>query len=226
VPLSMREFGRVCGPALLLLHGAGKDHATWQSQIDHLSDRYRILAPDLPGCGESPGPFDLGQAATAVAGHLEDASAVDRVHVCGLSLGAMVGLQMAATRPELVASLVLSGVQLRPPALLMAAQLTIMQILPRKLLGAEDPAGKRRVMDLIRAVRHVDLRDRCASVQAPTLVLCGARDRANLGAARRAASLIPHATLEIIPRAGHQWNIQFPVQFSARVSSFVDGADN
>lgn len=99
--LSMREFGRVSGPALLLLHGAGTDHTTWQSQIDHLSNRYRILAPDLPGCGESPGPFDLGRAATAVAGHLQDASAVDRVHVCGLSLGAMVGLQIAATRPAI-----------------------------------------------------------------------------------------------------------------------------
>ena len=53
-----RAFVRTgTGPALLLLHGLGCDHTTWEPVIDELARRYTVIAPDLLGHGL------LGQAA-------------------------------------------------------------------------------------------------------------------------------------------------------------------
>lgn len=219
--MRMHEFGSRLHPSILLLHGAGSDHTMWQPQIEQLSPRYHLLVPDLPGAGESPGPFVLEAVSAAIGDQLRR-TGIERVHACGLSLGAMVGLHLAATQRDLVASLVLSGVQLRPPPVLMMVQIGIMRLTPWKLLGAEDAAEKRQVMDLIRAAHRVDLRVASTQVKAPTLVLCGAKDRASLRAARRAATTIPHATFTVVPGAGHQWNGQLPEVFNDALGTFVE----
>lgn len=162
----VHKYGDPGHAPILFLHGAGSDHRAWRPQIEQLASGYRLLVPDLPGAGDSPGPFDLEDASEALAQQLRDAG-LARVHVCGLSLGAMVGLHLAATRGDLVASLLLSGVQVRPPPVLMAVQRSIMRLTPWKLLGAENAAEKRRVMHLMRAVTNVDLRAAARRVTAP-----------------------------------------------------------
>ncbi len=50
-----RAFVKVgSGPALLLLHGLGCDHTTWDPVIDSLARRYTVIAPDLLGHGSPP----------------------------------------------------------------------------------------------------------------------------------------------------------------------------
>ena len=51
-----REAGRVDGPSLLLLHGIPSAGHMFRELIPALSDRFRVVAPDLPGFGESDMP--------------------------------------------------------------------------------------------------------------------------------------------------------------------------
>ena len=44
------------GPVVLLLHGLGCDHTTWDPVIESLSRRYTVIAPDLLGHGQSDKP--------------------------------------------------------------------------------------------------------------------------------------------------------------------------
>ena len=69
--------------------------------------------------------------------------------------------------------------------------------------------------------RHVDLRGRLGEVAVPTLVTCGARDRANLGPSREIAAGVPSAELRIVPEAVHLWNLQQPELFNETVAEFV-----
>jgi pimeloyl-ACP methyl ester carboxylesterase len=55
----------------------------------------------------------------------------------------------------------------------------------------------------------------------PTLVACGARDRANLGPSREMAAGMPNAELRIVPDAVHLWNLQQPELFNETVAEFV-----
>ena len=51
-----REAGPSDAPAVLLLHGFPSSSRMWQPLIDQLADRYRMVAPDYPGFGQSDAP--------------------------------------------------------------------------------------------------------------------------------------------------------------------------
>lgn len=106
---SIEERGS--GPPLLLVHGFPLDHTMWQAQIEPLSARYRVIAPDLPGFGNSQtpirGPLTMEFFADQLA-ELLDALGVSRpVTLCGLSMGGYVALAFWARHRSRVAELVL-----------------------------------------------------------------------------------------------------------------------
>lgn len=97
------------GPAVLLIHGITNSSATWDPVARGLAADHRIVAPDLPGHGDSQrhhGDHSLG-ATASVLRDLLFALDVDRVTVVGHSLGGGVAMQFAYQYPESVERLVL-----------------------------------------------------------------------------------------------------------------------
>ena len=87
---------RGSGPALLLVHGLGGTRGIWKPVLDRLAAEREVIAPDLPGFGESPMAGDGSPEAMAAALIGLCASlGVERPHVAGNSLGAWVVLEMA-----------------------------------------------------------------------------------------------------------------------------------
>ena len=100
----------------LLLHGFAESAAVWFGWVPHLARSHRVLAPDLRGFGRSSVPADPLGYPWSAAGFaadvavLVDALGAGPVHLVGARVGAAVGMQLAADRPDLVASLsVVSG---------------------------------------------------------------------------------------------------------------------
>ena len=90
------------GPALLLLHGLGCDHTTWNPVIAALARRYTVIAPDLLGHGLSDKPradYSVGGYANGMR-DLLTVLGIDRVTVVGHSLGGGVAMQFAYQFPE------------------------------------------------------------------------------------------------------------------------------
>ncbi|WP_182524188.1 alpha/beta fold hydrolase [Nocardioides dongkuii] len=90
------------GPALLLLHGLGCDHTTWEPVIDGLARRYTVIAPDLLGHGQSAKPradYTLGGYANGMR-DLLTILGIDTVTVVGHSFGGGVAMQFAYQFPE------------------------------------------------------------------------------------------------------------------------------
>ncbi|AZS35741.1 Pimeloyl-[acyl-carrier protein] methyl ester esterase [Microbacterium lemovicicum] len=95
------------GEPLVALHPGGTDSRAMEPLLAELADYRRILI-DRPGHGrsaDSAGPWCFEDMADVIAGVLEELG-VDSAHVVGWSDGAIVGLQLALRRPELVRSLV------------------------------------------------------------------------------------------------------------------------
>jgi 3-oxoadipate enol-lactonase len=207
---------------VLFLPGLGAGVDPWDAQLRALPSGFTGLAPDIPGLDQAatPGGFTLAGAALALR-DLLDERGIERAHVCGLSLGAMTATQLALDFPERVASLVLSGSQVRPHPTLMLIQRTIIRMLPERT--AEGMAmTKAQWLGGVRVVADINFRGKLATIEAPTLVLCGSRDVANIPAAREIAATVPNAELRIIPRAGHPWNQQFPELFSRTIADFYE----
>lgn len=106
----VRYFAGGEGPALLLVHGYGGAAWNFAELAPRLPGR-RLLIPDLPGHGGSPGlpaaPTLAGFADVLAA--LCEAEGVAEVDVVGHSLGGVVGLRLAERRPQLVRRLVLAA---------------------------------------------------------------------------------------------------------------------
>ncbi|MEV5720575.1 alpha/beta fold hydrolase [Amycolatopsis mediterranei] len=106
VPLAYLEAGS--GSAIVLLHGNGGSSRDWNGVIPALATRNRVLAPDLPGYGESaradePTP---GEFARRVWSFVEAVEA-GAVIVVGHSMGGLVAMNIALDHPDQVSKLVL-----------------------------------------------------------------------------------------------------------------------
>ena len=108
------------GPPIVFLHGVGATKRMWAPQISMLSERFRCIALDYRGYGESETPPDASLAAAArdakaisraaysrdVVAVL-DAAGIDTAHLCGCSLGGVVALETYDAKPSRVKSLAL-----------------------------------------------------------------------------------------------------------------------
>ena len=95
------------GEPLLLIPYTSADHACYAFQLPSYTEHFSCIALDLPGSGESDmpaGPYSTEGYADQVAAFL-GAIGVDRAHVAGVSLGAAVGMHLAARHPSRVGSL-------------------------------------------------------------------------------------------------------------------------
>lgn len=100
------------GTPIVLLHGifAEKDH--WVDFARPLTDQYRVIAPDIPGFGESTRradqAYDYGAHVTRLAAFL-DALGLAKVHLAGNSMGGTIAALFALQHPERVASVAFIG---------------------------------------------------------------------------------------------------------------------
>jgi len=96
------------GDPVLLIHGLGSSSRDWENQTGVLTERYRVIIPDLRGHGESdkpPGPYSIPLFAGDLVSLLRSLD-IAPIHVVGLSLGGFVAFQLAVEHPDLVRSLI------------------------------------------------------------------------------------------------------------------------
>lgn len=105
--------GDAAAPALLFGHAQILSRAQYAPQVEAFADRYRVIALDFRGHGESPvspAPYrmeDLAQDAVAVL----DAEGIERAHYLGSSLGGMVGFALALEHAPRLASVTFLATQ-------------------------------------------------------------------------------------------------------------------
>lgn len=239
------------GPGLLLLHGLGGSHEDWIRQVTAFSRRFRVVVPDLRGFGESEKqePYTIQQHARDAAGLLA-ALGMRGAHVVGLSMGGAVAMELALTRPECVASLVLAntapsfelhGWQRRYMAfsrLLLAslfgvggvAKLFDKTVFPaphqerlrHKLMQRASRTSRWVYIASIRSLVRWDAEDRLGSITAPTLVIGAEHDFTDIHEKRRWAALIPGARVVMLPGSRHRSELDAPEAFNEAVVGFIE----
>jgi len=238
------------GPPLVLVHSAASDGREWRPQVAGLSDEFTVVAWDEPGAGRSsdvPAGFGLAGYASALAGLVEALGAP--AHVCGLSWGGTVALELYRRRPELVATLALADTYAGWRGSLPEHELRARVARAERMLDAHAAAFQpavagsfagappREVTELLDAIAadvrpdsfrvvlgamaEADLRDALPRIAVPTLLVWGELDaRSPLSVANAFARAIPHAELVVIPGAGHMSNLERSDEFNAALRAF------
>ena len=240
----LADYGKGFDPArptILFVHGAGMDHSVWPLQARHFAYRgANALAVDLPGHGRSAGaPLTSIPAMADWLADLIGALAVDAVDLVGHSMGALIGLDLAARHPARVARLALLGAAPKMPVhpALLEAAARPQPLAPElicdwgfgpaghfgghkapgswmlghalRLLGQS--AGPRLHADLAACNDYRDGPEAAAKVRCPTLVIAGAADRMTPArSGTKLAETIRGAQLVTIPACGHMMMVEQP----------------
>jgi pimeloyl-ACP methyl ester carboxylesterase len=111
VNLFYREVGPADAPVILLLHGFPTASHMFRDLIPLLANRYRLIAPDLPGFGQTQAPprgefeYSFDRLAEVIAGFV-DALSLDTYALYVFDYGAPVGLRLAMRHPERVTAII------------------------------------------------------------------------------------------------------------------------
>jgi pimeloyl-ACP methyl ester carboxylesterase len=234
-PVAVRHRGT--GPALVYLHDEFIELQT--PLLDHLQSAFHVLAPDLPGYGDSPRPDwldDVDDMGYLLADLLETLGQGAPLPVVGAGLGGWLALEAAVRSPQLVDRLVLIGApgpELDGHA---AADYFVLPPEDRRRLLVEDPAcypdpdGDRQIRGEIMTGRLVwqpryrspKLARRLHRVRVPALVVWGTNDRflpCAFGEALAAA--LPSARLEVVEGTGHLPGLERPDRTAGLITAFL-----
>ncbi len=111
VTLNVASAGPEDGEPIILLHGFPESHRTWRHQMDGLSGRYRVFAPDQRGFAASDQPEGVENYETdrivADVVALADALGLDRFSLAGHDWGGAVAWTTALTHPVRVERLII-----------------------------------------------------------------------------------------------------------------------
>jgi pimeloyl-ACP methyl ester carboxylesterase len=227
------------GEPLVLLHGGMCTIDTFAELASRLARSYRIHRPERRGHGRTPdvdGPITYQNMAADTVGYIEHLG-VGPVHLVGWSDGAVVGLLVALTRPDLVRTLTFIGAALTedglPNEMLPLPDRIPVEALPpflREMYAAVSPDGPAHfdvVWDKLSpawtSFPLVDLAE-LEHLTAPTLVVAGDHDMVTVEHAATVSRAIPNGRLALIP-GDHSVPLDKPVLVASLVLDFLTELD-
>lgn len=238
-------------PVLVLSHALGASMAMWEPQMPRLTERFRVLRYDHRGHGTSPvppGPYridDLGRDLIQLLDRLE----VQRVTLCGLSLGGMVAMWMGINAPERIGQLVLccaAARMMRPEDYAVRAwqvrehgMASVVDAVLGRWFTADFAATQPKTIAWVRAMflsthpegyagacealEAMDLRSDLSRIATPTLVIAGADDQATpVSQSREIGRHIRHSKVVVIPGASHLANVVRSKGFTDELLGFLN----
>lgn len=244
----VREDGDPKGTAVVFANSLGTDLRLWDAILPLLPDGLRLIRYDKRGHGLSDcpdSPYTM-EVLTADAEALIESLDCGPVVFVGLSIGGMIGQNLAAKRPDLIRALVLSntaakmgeralwqdrmaairagGIACMADAILErwfapAFRKTPESNLWRAMLTRTPSEG---YLGCCAAIADTDLTETTAQLTLPVLAIAGSRDGASppdLVAATTA--LIAGASFEIIEGTGHLPCVEAPVAYAKLLSTFL-----
>ncbi len=249
VELRYKETGQ--GVPLVLLHGFPLDHTIWAPILPHLESSIRVIMPDLRGYGQSPDGEEIHSMRLLAAdvAALLDRLGLEKVILCGHSMGGYVALSFAHAYPTrlLGLGLVASQADADTPERRQARLITAREIrsrgikyiadgMPSKLTA--DPELQQKLHDIILAgkpqaliaslkgmAERPDANPWLTSIKVPAVMIIGGQDQ--LISKERAASftrMISKSWLLEIPQAGHMPMMEAPRQVADALQQLVCAA--
>jgi pimeloyl-ACP methyl ester carboxylesterase len=232
--IRMRVVEAGVGPPVVLIHDFLVNHLEFENVLAPLAARFRVLAPDLPGFGESekPSPARYAYGIESFAEALVDMIAgleLGRVSLVGHSLGGAAAITLAAEHPELVEKLVLVDAMSYPFLLDFRSRLPLMPFLGglifKQMYGR---GGFRRhfrdnvfspgfTLPLDKIDRYYDQFNTPAARESAHAVLQASRDT------RSIVARIPRITAPTLVVWGRS-DRMFPASFGQRLAREIAGA--
>lgn len=222
----------------LFVHGAGGSWRNWQEQLSGIEGH--LFALDLPGHGQSEGKAQNSVAAyRELVRRFSQRLGLRRFVLAGHSMGGAITLDFALAHPEALSGIVLvgSGARLRVKSETLETlakgqhALDIVRYMYGSSVAAEVLEQAAVEMKQVppevylsdfQACDRFSILDEIASIQVPTLILCGQEDLMTpVKYSEYLKKAIPHSTLALVPDAGHMAMLERPQVVNREIQGFL-----
>lgn len=246
--LYWQESGPKDAPTIIFLHGMGVSSWMWTEQVEALQSSYHCLTIDLPGSGKSHTEEWQSFAATAerVAEFIRAHANNGKAHIVGLSLGGFTAITLLANHPDVVDTVVVTGVSTTPLQLtwMMKGMMAVLPIASRwepfikmqaQMLHLPPSAMEAFIHDnkVLTAQTYKRVYDEVLAFQLPPvlanrshrlLALAGDQEmKAIKDGLLDFCQIMPNATAALAPNAHHGWNGEHPQLFNGMIQAWVEG---
>jgi pimeloyl-ACP methyl ester carboxylesterase len=239
------------GDPILFIHGLGSSAQDWEYQVGHFAADYRVVTVDVRGHGQSakpPGPYSIPLFASDLAALIR-ALDLGRVHVVGISMGGMIGFQLAVDAHDLVRSLVAAncGVDMvlrswkqrwqlyqRWLILRLLGMKRMAEILSHRLFPKADQAELREALverwsrndpgaywQSVKGLAGWSVSERLGEITCPVLVLAADQDYTPVEMKEAYAQKLPRGELVVIEDSRHATPVERPEAFNRAVRAFL-----
>ena len=202
----------------IFVHGLGQDSKSWDYLIKKLNLVDDISTPDLSKIVLNK-ELNYQNLYNSFYDICEERK--EQVHLCGLSLGAILCMNYAIENPERVASLILIAPQYKIPKMLFKIQNVIFKLMPKSMF-AKMGFSKKDTLSLTKSMTNLDFTKGLGSINCPILILCGEKDSANLKASRELVKLIPQSKFFTVSDSKHEVNIDNPNSLALLINEFYN----
>lgn len=216
--ISYREWGRADGPVAILLHGLTSDSSSWELVGPCVGERFRCIAPDARGHGDSDWADDYSfEAQCGDVVDVMNGLGVLAAAVIGHSMGGLTAYLLAARHPDRVRALVLEDALSFSPA-----------DPPRPVPRGPEP-GEQTDWRAVRAVAtwrnrpDTSWAEYAPEIEMRTLLVGGARSHYPQQEQRKLAKKFPRGRYVALDTT-HTVHAERPGEFSAVVQPFLDEA--
>jgi pimeloyl-ACP methyl ester carboxylesterase len=245
--LHWQEVGPRNAPTIVFLHGLGVSSWMWVEQMQALQTIYHCLTIDLPGNGKSKQVKweSLADSARQVADLIRAHATDGKAHLVGLSLGGYVAVTLLEQYPDVVKSVLVTGINTSPLKLswlmkgAMAVLPRLMQYewfirqqarmlqIPAEVLPLFIEDNKALTLDIYQRVYDevfaFQLSPILAERSQPFLAVAGDKEvEAVKNGLTTVLRTIPHATARIVPNAHHAWSGEYPGLFTEMVQAWIE----
>lgn len=203
----------------ILVHGLGQDEKSWNEVKNQLNNNgINVETPNLFSIVKNY-KVNYENMYKTFADYCNSFN--EKINLVGLSLGGVLAIDYITEFPEKINSIILIGTPYKIPKTIITIQNIIYKFMPKRIFE-KIGCSKKDMISLLNSMKNLSIPDKAPHIKSNALIICGEeeKDNINMKSAKQLSKVIQNSKLKIIENAGHEVNIDNPIELANTIYDF------
>lgn len=203
----------------ILVHGLGQDEKSWNEVKNQLNNNgINVETPNLFSNVKNY-QVNYDNMYKTFADYCNSFN--EKINLVGLSLGGVLAIDYITEFPEKINSIILIGTPYKIPKTIITIQSIIYKFMPKRIFE-KIGCSKKDMISLLNSMKNLSIPDKAPHIKSNALIICGEEEKNNINmkSAKQLSKVIQNSKLKIIENAGHEVNIDNPIELANTIYDF------
>ena len=203
----------------ILVHGLGQDEKSWNEVKNQLNNNgINVETPNLFSIVKNY-QVNYDNMYKTFADYCNSFN--EKINLVGLSLGGVLAIDYITEFPEKINSIILIGTPYKIPKTIITIQSIMYKFMPKRIFE-KIGCSKKDMISLLNSMKNLSIPDKAPHIKSNALIICGEEEKNNINmkSAKQLSKVIQNSKLKIIENAGHEVNIDNPIELANTIYDF------